>query len=146
MTLTETNLAFYETYRPQVEAFGIASVFEDRDERNLYRTVEKALNTKKVTAKTATKRTKGETWSAAEIDALVTLYCVAADGNTGEWVEVWPIFSKKFPERSENAFRMYFSIIKGYDAKDAREGLAGGSIALRQALLAADPIRFASAA
>jgi len=91
------------------------------------------------------KKTKGELWSDAEIDALVTLYLVSFDGQPGEWREVWPIFSKKFPARSESAFRMYYSVIKGYDSKDAREGLAGGSRQLRDALAKVDPARFVTA-
>jgi hypothetical protein len=71
---------------------------------------------------------------------------VAFDGQPGEWVEVWPAFNKKFPNRNENSFRMYFSIVKGYDAKDVRTGLAGGSKKLRDCLLKTDPVRFASAA
>jgi hypothetical protein len=76
----------------------------------------------------------------------VTLYLVSWTGQPGEWVEIWPVFSKKFPNRSEGAFRMHFSVIKGYDAKDDRQGLTGGSVALRDRLIAADPARFASAA
>jgi len=146
MTLTDSDFAFYETFQAQVDAFGLENAFEDRADRNRYRAVAKALKAEKVAPVKAKKATKNETWSDAETDALVTLYLVAHDGQPGEWREVWPVFSKKFPNRSESAFRMHFSVIKGYDAKDAREGLTGGSVALRERLLAVDPVRFAAAA
>lgn len=146
MTLSASDLAFYETYAPQVAAFGVAGVFEDREDRNLYRSIEKALGNVKVALKKVTQRAEAQPWTDAEITALVTLYMVAFDGQPGEWREVWPVFSKRFPERSENSFRWAFSVVKGYDAKDERQGATGGSKALRAALLAADPVRFATAA
>lgn len=145
MTLSASDLAFYETYAPQVAAFGVASVFEDREDRNRYRSIDKALNGK-VVAKKVNQRAEAMPWTDAEIDVMVTLYRVAFDGQPGEWREVWPVFSKRFPERSENSFRWAFSIIKGYDSKDERQGATGGSKALKAALIAADADRFAAAA
>jgi hypothetical protein len=44
MTISTSDLAFYETYAPQVAVFGISSIFDDRDDRNLFRKIEKFVN------------------------------------------------------------------------------------------------------
>ena len=62
-TMTATTLSFetiewYKSASSKVAAFGLLNVFEDRDDRNLYRAVEKELNAAKPAPKTKTKTNK----------------------------------------------------------------------------------------
>ena len=49
--LTAENLDWYEAALPRVTAFGLANTFEEREDRNLFRSIEKALGAVKVARK-----------------------------------------------------------------------------------------------
>lgn len=42
--ITATELKFYNTFKNQAEAFGLLNTFEDRKDRNLFRSIQKRLN------------------------------------------------------------------------------------------------------
>lgn len=42
--ITETELEFYNTFKHQAEAFGLLNTLEDREDRRLFRSIQKRLN------------------------------------------------------------------------------------------------------
>lgn len=144
-----TKLSPAQAYAAQVKADRRAAAIERQGAtvRNDNARINEMFTTETPVKETIKKSVTRELWSDAELDLAIQLYLVAYDrpveGETN-WAEVWPIFTKRFPERGESAFRMVMSQISSLDTYVEWVGLKP-SAALTQKLRSADPVRFGAA-
>ena len=150
-TKTTMKLTAAQAYAAQLKSDKRARAIENRDPiiaaDNARINAMYATEGQLAPAPTLVARRDRRAWTVDELTLALELYLVSfcpVSGGT-DWVSVAPIFAARYPERGEGAFRMVLSQISAYDVRSPLAGLTG-SVALRQILCDADPVRFSAAA
>jgi hypothetical protein len=108
-----TDLEFYETYKDQVSKFGILNVFEDREDRILFRNIAKQIEGIKTfknpnrswSGISMKKYSRPESWTDDEIEYLADLYLqhVNPTAQSDEREIILRKFRLKFDTHSDDA-------------------------------------------